>query len=82
MPHIRGEVPLRICSKKVKYHGSTSRVRSLAKRIIGLFKTPPELHTSILKTPHKPSCIKRIARRRNDCLKDSPTTLLKVLRPS
>jgi hypothetical protein len=36
MPHTRDEVPLRICSEKVKYHGSTSRVRSLAKRIIGL----------------------------------------------
>ena len=55
MPYTRDEKPLSICSEKVQDHGSPSRVRSLTKRILGLFKPPPELHTSTLKnTPQNP----------------------------
>jgi hypothetical protein len=44
MPHTRDEVPLRICSEKVKNHGSTSRVRSLAKRMKRLIATKEKTH--------------------------------------
>jgi hypothetical protein len=50
MLHSRDEVPQKICSEKVKNHGSTSRVRSLGKRKKGLVATKEKSH---LKTPHR-----------------------------
>ena len=67
MPHTRDEVPLRICSEKVKNHGSTSRVRSLAKRMNRLIatkeKTHLKHHTEI--SGIKPSCTKKFPETKN-----------------
>jgi hypothetical protein len=79
MPHIRHEEPLNICSEKVQDHGSTSWVRSLVKENYRTVKPPPELH---IKTLHKPSCKNITARKCDDCLKDDPTTFLRVPQPS
>jgi hypothetical protein len=44
MPHSRDEVPLKICSEKVKNHGSTSRVRSLSQENERLVATKEKPH--------------------------------------
>jgi hypothetical protein len=52
MPHIRDEEPLNICSEKVQDHGSTSRVRSLAKRILGLLNLHQNFTQEHSTNPH------------------------------
>jgi hypothetical protein len=64
MPHSRDEVPQKICSEKVKDHKSTSRDRSLAKRMIRLIchqgEKPLKHHTGI--SGIKPSCTQKVSR--------------------
>jgi hypothetical protein len=47
MPHTMDEVPQKLCSEKVKDHRSTSRVRSLAKRMNRLVATKKKTHLNI-----------------------------------
>jgi hypothetical protein len=47
MPQTRDEVPMRICSEKVKNQGSTPRVRSLARRVNRLIATKEKTHINI-----------------------------------
>jgi hypothetical protein len=52
MAHIRDEEPLNICSEKVQDRVSTSRVRSLAKRILGLLNLHQNFTQEHSTNPH------------------------------